>query len=320
MEARTDKVYREMSSHLPDPASMSQDQIVSELRANFFGATTHPQGLDVVCGYQTDDDCRSLHLATNLQNLHALHVAGAYVTDDRLSWVAKCKAIKKLRLNEVSVSSGGIHFLSEHLDLEWLAWISLLNGPQSYEPLGNFRSLQELTLMIPQRVGGMAPLGRLSQLRKLGCYNESPMIDLEWTQDCHRLESISFSGSQNSTKRTTHVNDSSLAGLSCHPSLQKCFVPFAEITDESVSVLTSLRRLTTIDLDFTRLSCDGLSKICSISSLQYLSVIGLEVNETVAKSILSNPILQTLSISKDLTSNKVLNILKKRGPSNLSVS
>lgn len=212
-----------------------------------------------------------LQLLSQIESLQEISLSRTAISDEGLAKLSNFKTLRKLNLDSTSITDRGIAHLSQLDDLEEL---SLDGTPISDIGLSKLRKLRKLrvlrlnnTLITDQ---GLAYLAYFEQLHVLSLDNTSISDDgIKHLKHLTNLESL-FLGD-------TKVHGRGLSSLSrldrlYHLDLRKSEKKTDGKTGIDIRAVTSFKSLGVLDLSGCGVNDDMVEIICTITSLEQLSL------------------------------------------------
>lgn len=181
-----------------------------------------------------------------------LELRNQQITEDDLKLIASKPRLKRLLLEDVSITDDGLKCLAGLDDLEWL---------------GIYATLAK-TLHKPQITdAGLLHLGHLSKLRTLGLIGD-PITDagLEHLRLLPNLQRLQLNGTQVSGAGLRHLTKLKWLSLNSTP-----------ITDEGLRNLQDMTELDSLYLDGTAITDAGLDHLTHLQKLRVLKLHGTKV-------------------------------------------
>lgn len=257
----------------------------------------------------TPQDARTRHVSEPLETLHAMSrgdlrtaksstrridTVGAALFDDDLVEIAKLNELKSLDLSSSpGISDPGLAHLAELFALRELELSGENIAGTGFTHLRALTHLTTLSLSHAESLSddGMRALGTLKALQTLQLLWSGSLTDaqLESLIALPTLRELSLWGSK-------RITDRSLAILSAIKPLESLTISHSTaIGSTGIEALANLPNLEELTIGHTTLDEPAIRSIAAVSSLEYVSLIGVPLTTSGLRSLLTLPKLKCLS-------------------------
>jgi hypothetical protein len=250
--ARRQAVFVEsMASHVGAVGYTNEPPIVHELTLtlgrDFF--------YDLTSMHMLEPDSAVLQEIKRFPRLTHLALEGKRFGDDQLSYLADCRQIQFLSLDQAQVTDTGLKHLLGLKDLQQLSLRGTLVTDNGLGQLRSFKNLGSLTLDRTRVTdGGIAQLKGLT-----------------------RLQYLSLNGMP--------LTDAGLVHLGELTTLRHLSLDQTQITDAGLAHLADLAELELLSLSYLKVTDIGLPHLQRLKKLRYLSLIETQVTEAGVNSL-----------------------------------